>query len=113
MFSCNSPENTEDETASEQDSTTNARVETKDTVTDYTPAFEEQTRNAGASTSTAYEGNVISDDLNSPWGITSLPDGRLLITEKEGTMRIATQQGELSEPISGLPEVDSKGQGGL
>jgi len=51
--------------------------------------------------------------LNSPWGITSLPDGRFLITEKKGTMRIATQDGILTGEITGLPEVDDRGQGGL
>ncbi len=113
MYSCDSSENKNDATAQEQDSVVNEPVETKDPVTEYAPAFEGQTRIAGVKTSTAYEGSVLSDDLNSPWGITSLPDGRLMITEKEGTMRIATQQGELSEPITGLPEVDSRRQGGL
>jgi glucose/arabinose dehydrogenase len=113
LYSCDSSENQNDTSTEEQDTTVNEPVETKDPVTDYPPAFEGQTRIAGAKTSTAYEGSMLTDGLNSPWGITSLPDGRLLITEKEGTMRIATQQGELSEPITGLPEVDSRGQGGL
>ena len=42
-----------------------------------------------------------------------LPDGRLLITEKAGVMRIVTLKGEVSEPITGLPEVNASGQGGL
>src|SRR5690606_26166046 len=87
--------------------------ETKDPVTDYAPAFDGQTRIAGVKTTSTYEGTVLTADLKSPWGITSLPDGRLLITEKEGTMRIATQQGDWSDPITGLPEVDSRRQGGL
>ena len=61
----------------------------------------------------ASEGKVLTEVLKSPWGITTLPDGRLLITEKEGTMRIATSAGKLSEPITGLPKVNSSGQGGL
>src|SRR5690554_4513874 len=113
MASCSSPQNTNDETANGQDSTGLDPVETEAPVTNYTPAFEGQTRAPGVETTSDYEGRVLSSDLNSPWGITSLPDGRLLITEKEGTMRIATQQGELSEPITGLPEVDSRQQGGL
>ena len=113
MFSCGPAENKNETIADEQDPSLNEPVETKDRVTDYAPAFEGQTRIAGVTTSTVYEGTVLADDLDRPWGITSLPDGRLLITEKEGTMRIATQQGDLGEPITGLPEVDSRGQGGL
>lgn len=77
------------------------------------PAFAGQTRVAGVKTKTPYEGKMLSEGLKKPWGITSLPDGRLLITEKEGTMRIATPDGKLSEPITGLPKVNSAGQGGL
>ncbi len=69
---------------------TGAPVETKSANTNYKPAFGGQTRIGGIRTTTAFEGKMLSDQLNKPWGITSLPDGRLLITEKEGTMRIAT-----------------------
>jgi len=110
--SCSSP-GRNDQIADEQDSTRLDPVETSTPSADYQPAFEGQTRIAGVETTTAIEGTVLSSDLNSPWGITTLPDGRFLITEKEGTMRIATPQGELSEAITGLPEVDSKKQGGL
>jgi len=88
-------------------------VETKDANTDYKPAFPGQTRIAGVKTTTAFEGKVLSDGLNKPWGITGLPDGRLLITEKGGTMRIASADGTLSAAITGLPKVNSEGQGGL
>ncbi|MBC7758244.1 MAG: PQQ-dependent sugar dehydrogenase, partial [Phormidesmis sp. FL-bin-119] len=49
----------------------------------------------------------------SPWGIASLPDGRLLITEKGGAMKIVTQTGAIGTALIGIPAVDSKGQGGL
>ena len=88
-------------------------VETKAPNTNYKPAFAGQTRIAGVKTTTPYEGKMISDGLNRPWGLTVLPDGRLLITEKKGTMRIATTAGQLSEPITGIPAVNSGGQGGL
>ncbi|MFC5410272.1 PQQ-dependent sugar dehydrogenase [Larkinella bovis] len=90
-----------------------APVETKEPNSAYKSAFTGQTRIAGVKTATSYEGKVLSEGLKSPWGITSLPDGRLLITQKEGTMRIATATGQLSEPITGLPKVNSAGQGGL
>ena len=88
-------------------------VETKKANTNYKPAFEGQTRIAGVKTSTPYEGKMLTDKLDKPWGITSLPDGRFLITQKGGTMRIATNAGVLSEPITGLPAVNASGQGGL
>ena len=88
-------------------------VETQEPNTDYKPAFAGQTRIGSVKTATAYSGKVLTSDLNSPWGIVQLPDGRFLITQKEGTMRIATGTGQLSEPITGIPEVNSRGQGGL
>ncbi|MDR2285777.1 MAG: PQQ-dependent sugar dehydrogenase [Sphingobacterium sp.] len=90
-----------------------APVETKKGNTDYKPAFEGQTRIAGVKTATAFEGKVLADGLKSPWGITVLPDGRFLVTEKEGTMRIVNSEGKVSEAITGIPKVDSDGQGGL
>lgn len=88
-------------------------VETKQPNTDYKPAFAGQTRIAGVKTTTPYEGKVITSDLKKPWGITSLPDGRFLVNEKGGTMRIVTNTGAISEPIGGIPAVNSSGQGGL
>ena len=88
-------------------------VETKEPNTAYKPAFPTQTRITGVKSTTAYEGKVLTSDLKNPWGLTSLPDGRLIITEKGGTMRIASTTGELSAPITGLPKVDAEGQGGL
>ncbi len=89
-------------------------VETKTANSpEYNPAFPNQTRAAGIKTSTPYEAKVLAEGLKSPWGIASLPDGRLLVTEKAGNLRIVTQDGKMSEPITGLPEVHHKGQGGL
>jgi glucose/arabinose dehydrogenase len=53
-------------------------------------------------------------DLDHPWGMAFLSDGRLLITEKPGRLRIYdAQKDELSDPIQGVPEVEFHGQGGL
>ncbi len=51
--------------------------------------------------------------LNQPWGMKFLPDGRLLVTEKAGRLRIIDASGTVSKPIDGVPTVNSKGQGGL
>ncbi|PRY35885.1 glucose/arabinose dehydrogenase [Spirosoma oryzae] len=89
-------------------------VETKEPNSPaYKPAFAGQTRVAGVKTAMTYEGKVLTESLKNPWGITSLPDGRLLITEREGTMRIATADGKVSAPITGVPKVNAGGQGGL
>ncbi|MBD1422439.1 PQQ-dependent sugar dehydrogenase [Sphingobacterium chuzhouense] len=88
-------------------------VEKNKPNTDYKPAFEGQTRAPGVKTQTPYDSQVVTDKLKSPWGIAVLPDGRLLITENEGNMRIVSDSGELSEAIGGIPKVDARGQGGL
>ncbi len=93
--------------------TSKAPVEKLAPNNNYSPAFAGQTRIAGTKTKTALDVKVLAEGLKRPWGMTILPDGRLLITEKTGTMRIATTTGKVSEPITGLPEVNSTGQGGL
>ncbi|WP_138475672.1 PQQ-dependent sugar dehydrogenase [Dyadobacter bucti] len=98
---------------SAQADSTAAPVETQKANADYKPAFPGQTRIGGVKSATAYEGKVLTSDLKNPWGVTTLPDGRLIITEKAGSMRIATTDGKLSEPITGIPAVNSDGQGGL
>ncbi|MEO6683320.1 MAG: PQQ-dependent sugar dehydrogenase [Ginsengibacter sp.] len=90
-----------------------APVETKAPNTAYLPAFVGQTRIGGVKTRSSYQGKILSEGLKRPWGITALPDGRLLITEKEGVMRIASPDGTLGGNITGLPAVNSQGQGGL
>ncbi len=88
-------------------------VETKSPNSNYAPAFAGQTRIAAVKTSTPYEATVITQSLHHPWGLVAMPDGRLLITEKDGDLRIAKTDGSLSAAITGLPKVNSSGQGGL
>src|SRR5690606_25122835 len=56
---------------------------------------------------------TVADGLDHPWGIAFLPDGSMLVTERSGALRHVTAAGEVSEPLSGVPEVDARGQGGL
>ena len=88
-------------------------VETENANTNYPSAFEGQTRIGSVVTKTPYAWTELTSELDAPWGITNLPDGRLLITEKGGHMRIATTTGTLSNPIGGIPKVNDSGQGGL
>lgn len=55
----------------------------------------------------------IAAGLNHPWGLAFLPDGRLLVTERSGDLRILGSEGRLSDPVAGVPEVFAEGQGGL
>lgn len=90
-----------------------ASVETKKPNTNYQPAFDGQTRIGAVSTKTPYSAIILTSALKQPWGIAVLPDGRFIITEKEGTMRIVSSTGKVGEAIKGVPKVDPQGQGGL
>ncbi|UAY54422.1 PQQ-dependent sugar dehydrogenase [Arachidicoccus terrestris] len=88
-------------------------VETKAPNSNYKPAFPGQTRVKGVKTQTPIKVEMLDSTLKFPWAICNLPDGRLLITEKLGTMRIETLDGQLDKKITGLPKVNADGQGGL
>lgn len=88
-------------------------VETNPPNTTYEPAFPGQTRANGVETVTPYDVTILTRDLASPWSVAALPDGRLVITEKAGTLRLVTTSGEMSRPIGGFPPVDNRSQGGL
>lgn len=92
---------------------TGAPVETNKANTDYNPAFKGQTRIGSVKTKTAYKDEVINTNLKGPWGICVLPDGRLLISGKPGTMQILTTTGKIVKTITGFPKVHFQGQGGL
>lgn len=57
--------------------------------------------------------SVVAEDLEHPWGLAFLPDGRMLVTERAGQLRIVGKGGEVSKPLAGVPEVYANGQGGL
>ena len=92
---------------------TGAPVETKPANTTYKPAFSGQTRIGSVKTTTPYTVTVINSGLTLPWGIHVLPDGRLLISGKSGTMQILTTDGKIDKNITGFPPVVFEGQGGL
>ncbi|TDG34902.1 PQQ-dependent sugar dehydrogenase [Pedobacter changchengzhani] len=88
-------------------------VETNAPSADFKPAFEGQTRIAGVKTKTQLDISVINEKLENPWGLSVLPDGRFLISQKQGTMVILNADGKESKHITGFPKVDPSGQGGL
>ncbi|SHM42655.1 PQQ-dependent sugar dehydrogenase [Rhizobacter sp. OV335] len=68
---------------------------------------------AVACTAQAVDVASVASGLQNPWGLAFLPDGRMLVTERPGRMRIVTADGRLGEPLQGLPAVDARSQGGL
>ncbi|MCC6415681.1 MAG: PQQ-dependent sugar dehydrogenase [Opitutaceae bacterium] len=61
----------------------------------------------------AFKLEVITDELEVPWSIAFLPDGRMLVTERAGRLRVIDKDKLLPDPIRGTPEVWARGQGGL
>ncbi len=56
---------------------------------------------------------TVAEGLIHPWAIAFLPDGRMLVTERPGRMRLANMEGQVTAPIEGVPKVFAQGQGGL
>lgn len=89
-----------------------AQVEQDPPNADFVSAFVEQTR-APELPETSVSLSVFASGLEHPWGIAALPEGGWLVTERPGRLRLVSEDGSLSDEISGLPEVWAEGQGGL
>ena len=80
----------------------------------YKPAFPGQHRAEEVRTKTPLTVTEVVTSLHYPWAIAFLPDGRMLVTEKNpGALRIVTQGGKVSAPVAGIPAVNAKDQSGL
>ncbi len=88
-------------------------VEGRRANTAYAPAFAGQTRAPGIKIQAPYEAEIVAQGLRSPWGLAALPDGRILITEKSGSLRVVSPDGQISGAITGFPALADEGQGGL
>ena len=66
-----------------------------------------------ASERAAFRLTTFAQGLEHPWGGTFLPDGRLLLTERPGRLRMVGRDGAISAPLAGVPAVEARGQGGL
>jgi aldose sugar dehydrogenase len=81
---------------------------------DQKPAVAGQTRAPERKANVAFDVVTIAKGLRFPWGMDFLPDGRMLVTEKQpGRLRVVQADGTMSEPVEGLPAVDARNQGGL
>lgn len=67
----------------------------------------------GGAQAQAVRPEVVASSLEHPWGLAFLPDGRFLVTERAGRLRVVGADGRLTAPIAGLPRIDTGGQGGL
>ena len=56
---------------------------------------------------------TVASGLQNPWGLAFLPDGRFLVTERPGRLRVVEADGKLGPPLAGLPKIAASGQGGL
>ena len=77
------------------------------------PTTAQITKAPAQSTKRVIKLETIAKRLNHPWGLAFLPDGRLLVTERPGRMRIVSKDGKLSKPLLGVPAVYTSEQGGL
>lgn len=66
-----------------------------------------------AQAQTAFQVHDFATGLERPWGGAFLPDGRLLVTERPGRLRLIGRDGVVSAPLDGVPAVEARGQGGL
>jgi glucose/arabinose dehydrogenase len=56
---------------------------------------------------------IVATGIQNPWSLAFLPDGRFLVTERPGRLRVVGTDGQLSAPVTGLPDIAAGGQGGL
>jgi glucose/arabinose dehydrogenase len=61
----------------------------------------------------AVRAETVASGLEHPWAVAFLPEGRYLVTERPGRMRVVEADGRLGAPLAGVPEVVARGQGGL
>jgi len=78
-----------------------------------TPAFANQTRAPAPRTPSSFQAQVLADGLVQPWSLAFLPDGRMLVTERPGRLRIISPDGTKSPPIEGLPPIKTIAAEGL
>ena len=80
---------------------------------DQRPAFAGQTRAPLAKSNVEFEVETVASGFDKPWAFDFLGDGRFVVTEKAGRLRVVTADGKLLPAVAGVPAVDARGQGGL
>lgn len=72
---------------------------------DQVPAFPQQTRVSKVDTNSDFKVTILTEQLSKPWGMDFLPDGRMVVSELSGVIRIVTQDGDIGKPLIGVPKV--------
>ena len=78
-----------------------------------TPGVSAQTALSTATVKPDVRAVTVAEGLEHPWALAFLPDGRYLVTERPGRLRVVEADGRLNPPVSGVPPVAANGQGGL
>lgn len=82
-------------------------------VPGFSPAFAEQTRAPALESKVALDVETVAAPFEHAWGVAVLPGGGYLVTERPGRLRHVSTDGEVSAPVTGVPEVVAERQGGL
>ena len=77
------------------------------------PAFPGQTDAPERKLDVSFDVVTVADGINTGWSVAFLPNGKMLVTERGGSLLVVGPDGSRSAPVSGLPAVDARGQGGL
>ena len=97
------------------DESTDTSAESEPQVTEFEPAFPEQTRAPKVETEAEFDVEVVVEGLGVSWGMEEFDTNRLLVTQRDSAelLIINLEDGSVSDPIEGTPEVNNEGQGGL
>lgn len=100
-------------TAPSAESAGSTPAETAEPNTGYKPLLPNQTRAPKPAEAARVDVATVAKGLASAWAMEFLPDGRMIVTEKAGKIRIVGKDGKIGAPVANVPKVDSRGQGGL
>lgn len=108
-------ENADEGTDESKDEGANESAETEPKVTEFERAFPEQTRAPAVKTETELNVETVVEGLGVSWGMEEFEPNRLLVTQRDSAelLIVNLEDGSVSDPITGTPEVNSEDQGGL
>ncbi len=110
-----STDNSDTDTEESVDEGADESAESEPKVTEFEPAFPEQTRAPAVETEAELDVEVVAEGLGVSWGMEEFDTNRLLVTQRDSAelLIVDLEDGSVSDPIEGTPEVNSEGQGGL
>ncbi|MFS0784905.1 PQQ-dependent sugar dehydrogenase [Shouchella sp. 1P09AA] len=110
-----STDNSDTDTEESVDEGADESAESEPKVTEFEPAFPEQTRAPEVETETELDVEVVVEGLDVSWGMEEFDTNRLLVTQRDSAelLIVDLEDGSVSDPIEGTPEVNNEGQGGL